>query len=586
MKESITKFDLEAAFKALDTISIPKAEKGIKANKPALTEIFSRKTGFDALMEEYYDVGSTEELSDAKEAREAEIAKAKLARIEKIVDLDADSPEDLLTSYVGKYIIQCPQCMTLFYKSPEDVEESEEDPNTVNVNEVCQHCGNESGYTLIGKVGAAEPEEAPEDTTDETSELEEPEESSEDTEDNTEDAEDAGSAGEDDEFDLDVELDELDFEIEDDETEEKKEESLESQPHSDTVLMEQLTEDSDLDVSAEDFEKLIKSSEFQRPISDTAARAMMQEFSDSDEEASKQEESLEEGIFDKLKSRNDKAQWILENTLKDFKKLSFNSKGKLQANKENRRFDRFVVVGFTDKFVSGKKITMSPQPTNSNLVIDMERVITKAKYKDADQVAQGWSVMPGNGPAHIYLAKSAKDPEAAFLCSYFEGKLQHDQTEKYYEATKKALGGAKKMVKGRAFDDFYDEEDVEQTEESLNTATISKNLLEDFVSSIENIHENSLSEQLSNHLITNCETIAGFKLQECQYCNNALELTGKVFYCSGKTEKTTYILNEAYQNTDKKIILKGFNKSFDTKVSLIGYAKKSTKTFITESFKA
>ena len=126
MKESITKFDLEAAFKALDDLDTPVAEKGIRANKPALNEIFSRKSKFDALFEEYYDVGSTEELSDAQEAREAEVAKAKLARIEKIVDLDADSPDDLLTSYVGKYIIQCPQCMTLFYKNPEDVETSEE----------------------------------------------------------------------------------------------------------------------------------------------------------------------------------------------------------------------------------------------------------------------------------------------------------------------------------------------------------------------------------------------------------------------------------------------------------------------------
>ena len=136
MKESVTKFDFESAFKALDEIDIPVAEKGIKANRPALTEIFSRKNKFDVLFEEYYDLGSQEELGEAQEAREAEIAKAKLARIEKIVDLDAESPEDLLTSYVGKYIIQCPQCMTLFYKNKEDVVESEEDQTTVNVNEL------------------------------------------------------------------------------------------------------------------------------------------------------------------------------------------------------------------------------------------------------------------------------------------------------------------------------------------------------------------------------------------------------------------------------------------------------------------
>ena len=65
MKESITKFDLESAFKALDEIEIPRAGR-VRANKPALTEIFSRKSKFDALMEEYYDIGSSEGLEDAK----------------------------------------------------------------------------------------------------------------------------------------------------------------------------------------------------------------------------------------------------------------------------------------------------------------------------------------------------------------------------------------------------------------------------------------------------------------------------------------------------------------------------------------
>ena len=238
MKESITKFDLESAFKALDEIEIPKADK-VRANKPALTEIFSHKSKFDSLFEEYYDISSNAGLEDAKEAREAEIAQAKLARIEKIVDLDADSAEDLLTSYVGKLIIQCPQCMTLFYKSEEDVVASEDDPATVNVNEVCQHCGNENGYSLIGKVGEAEPEITEEPATEEV-----PEENLD------LDIEDEGTAEEGSEEDLsfDDELEEFDLELDEvpaEEEEEKKEESfnaVEGQP-----LNEELTDDKELD---------------------------------------------------------------------------------------------------------------------------------------------------------------------------------------------------------------------------------------------------------------------------------------------------------------------------------------------------
>ena len=158
-KESVKKFDLEAAFKALDEIEIPQT-KGIKANRVDLKERFGHKPATETLVEDYYDVSSTEDLKDAKEERDGEIAKAKLARIEKIVDLNAESPEDLLPSYVGKVIMQCPQCMTLFYKNPEDIEPSEENPDVVNLNEPCQHCGNTSGYTLIGKVGAVSEDEA------------------------------------------------------------------------------------------------------------------------------------------------------------------------------------------------------------------------------------------------------------------------------------------------------------------------------------------------------------------------------------------------------------------------------------------
>ena len=219
MKESITKFDLEAAFKALDEIEAPKADK-VKANRPALTEIFSRKSKFDALMEEYYDVNDMSDLDDAKEAREAEVAQAKLARIEKIVDLDAESPEDLLPSYVGKFIMQCPQCMTLFYKNPEDVEASEENPDVVNVNEVCQHCGNEAGYTLVGKVGEATQDEMSEYTEEETVDVMSTDEAGEETLDDSEE-----SISEED-VDLDIELDDLDLDLEDEPEEEKTEESF------------------------------------------------------------------------------------------------------------------------------------------------------------------------------------------------------------------------------------------------------------------------------------------------------------------------------------------------------------------------
>ena len=290
MKDYVTKFDLEAAFKALDEIETPKVGK-VRSNRPALNEIFSRKSKFDALMEEYYDINDMAELDSAKNAREAEVARAKLARIEKIVDLDAESPEDLLPSYVGKFIMQCPQCMTLFYKDPEDVEASEDDPETVNVSEVCQHCGNDAGYTLIGKVGEATEEEAAdvreEQTVDVTSTEEGVEDESEDLGTEMPDEADGG----DEDIELDPELDALDLDAEEDEDEDEQTEKAEEgfNVAGGQLLIEELTEDADLEVSAAEFEELIGSPEFKKPISDNEARAMLGEFNSENGEKVVQE---------------------------------------------------------------------------------------------------------------------------------------------------------------------------------------------------------------------------------------------------------------------------------------------------------
>lgn len=223
-KKTVGKFDLDAAFKALDEIEIPRVTPGSRtiANRINLKERLNAKAAHEVLVEDYYDVNDSTDLEAAKTERDAEIAKAKLARIEKIVDLDAKTEEDILPSYIGKYIIQCPQCMTLFYKNEEDIVESEDNPGTVNINEICQHCGNDSGYSLVGKVDGI--------TSDETANFEGEETATEEIPveeielDAVEDSEDAAEEGE--ELDL-ADLEGLALEDEE-ETAEEEEETNES----------------------------------------------------------------------------------------------------------------------------------------------------------------------------------------------------------------------------------------------------------------------------------------------------------------------------------------------------------------------
>lgn len=632
MKKSVTKFDLEAAFKALDEIAIPKADK-VRANKPALTEIFSRKSKFDALMEEYYDIGSNEGLEDAKEAREAEIAQAKLARIEKIVDLDAESADDLLTSYVGKLIIQCPQCMTLFYKNAEDVEASEDDPSTVNVNEICQHCGNESGYSLIGKVGEATPEEPEEEVT-----SEEPDEELDlEIEDDETVAEDEASGEEEnpeENLDFDADLEDLDFELEDEETseegEEKKEESF-IQPEG-QVLTEELVEEVDFNVSDAEFDKLMGSSEFKKPISDKAVRAMLameeaivEEAKTLDEEmpakeviqpdknkgqdqetASKPvddadavEEPLKEGIKDlfsnikaKLQSRAQKADWLLENALtakgyaelpkKTTKADASNLTAAPSAPDPERQFTHFLVICYeeTQKH-SEQKFTKAPVWDHKLLVPITNKTKKFSKYIGAESYAINAS--SESGPVSIFLANKNSD-NISFLCMFFGGKLvkETDQLEKYFSAVLKKLNDIKPAAKRADKAAEYEIKDEEEVDTSVTTA---KESLDAIFKGLDELQEGVLESMIADSLIEAYGNVAGFRLKSCTYNDSKFMIEGIIHFTSGNTRPTAYAFTTAQTENDK-IAFKGLNEKLGTDKQFIISGRTENKTFIAESFKA
>lgn len=768
MKEYVTKFDLEAAFKALDELDTPAAEKGIRANRPALTEIFSRKSKFDVLMEEYYDVSNSAELTDAKDTREAEIAQAKLARIEKIVDLDAESPDDILPSYVGKFIIQCPQCMTLFYKNQEDIEKSEEDETIVNVNEVCQHCGNETGYMLVGKVDDATPttDSSSQDTgaasTDGDSDGALPDLDDVDVGAIEDDEGTTASEGEEDVEYTDDELDSelaaltLDDDVEDEEAANKtKKEESSFVAHDGVVLTEDVSE---LDISDAEFTALLNSSEFKKPISSAEVAAMLGEFEegygktfndtltegrdlnsvgflrdcakrklsaeayevfnksilaaptdknvndwyvfledvlglsdlaaddwgkalidflenydkDTDprwtgttpipisefdknfkrknvkqaltlksfigkeatmyprEDAWGNEieddntyivkdikddydkgyptvvyvkgkpnevktvsfgyldfgfdfdtknikyESLQEGIFDKL-TRAGKAEWILKNARGNYNNAEFDKNSDLSGGKPV--YNTFLVVGYKGTFADGTEITAAQDYDNDELVFGMNKVESTPKFKNAENLAQGWSMRQGNGPAFIFLAKDATDENAAFLCQYFKGELvktgqkSGDKVDEYLHNIEQDLKGAKKQRKGGA-----DQTVTEKLEAS------NQNEFCAIMENLEDLHEASFEELISNSLIESYKNVAGFRLNECCYHNEKLNINGTVYFLSGNTRNITYSFTEAVCSNDK-ISITGINEKLGADKQFTMTARTENRTLIMESFK-
>ena len=86
-----------------------------------------------------------------------------------IIDVDAETCDDLQVNYVGKIIIECDCCHARLYKDPEDLVlgSSEDGVELFNIEEECPVCHTNSGFRVIGKIepysdDAIKPEEAEE----------------------------------------------------------------------------------------------------------------------------------------------------------------------------------------------------------------------------------------------------------------------------------------------------------------------------------------------------------------------------------------------------------------------------------------
>ena len=98
-----------------------------------------------------------------------------------IIDVEAETNEDLEDSYIGKVILDCCVCHSKLYKDTEDVVIEDD---LANVGEECPFCYANDGYKVVGQVAAF-------DEDDEDKEEEDTEEESEETKEDEEDDEES-----------------------------------------------------------------------------------------------------------------------------------------------------------------------------------------------------------------------------------------------------------------------------------------------------------------------------------------------------------------------------------------------------------
>ena len=117
-------------------------------------------------LEEGITVNINDEDEVKKAKKEVEASEKRDDTVEKIVDVDAESIEELKDSYVGNVILVCNDCMTPRFIKPELLKKDEA-TGLFNVGEACPHCGSENGYKAEGQVAKADVEvdETSKDTT-------------------------------------------------------------------------------------------------------------------------------------------------------------------------------------------------------------------------------------------------------------------------------------------------------------------------------------------------------------------------------------------------------------------------------------
>ena len=537
MKDKITTFDLNAAFKALDDIEMPKSE-GLKPQKAVLDEALSILPKTDCLLEDYYDVRSGEDLKAAEEERRNEVAQAKLDRIEKIIDLDAKTPEDLQGSYAGKIIIQCPQCMELFYKKEEDLVVDEDDPTLVNVGEKCQHCGNTSGYMVIGKVGEVNVAE------DEAKEqaAEEPAENAEEPE-----LSDASILG--------VDPVAAEAEAENDEaaaqSEEAPEEISEEQPE-------------------EQAEEPIEGSE---------------EPAEEPEEPA-EEEPKEEGEEDKKKEESLNDSEVLKGAEKDemhsdnlSKNLTLNEEAGKDLDKQLKLHNEYIdylqkaIKQEEDalKEVENEEIKAAIQRRLDGFKEDLQAALPEAVK---DNLPAEDTKLPEPGEVDVDADSVKADEgdkedspvEESLNKSELLKKAEKDEMHTDLEPENKSLNESGLAEASEVSDSeieelFNSDEFKTPISDSEVERIIAADKNESFkLEDLEDVDDQMLEKCITESLTSVYENVAGFKLGDCSMSDGKLIVEGKINFKSGKSKNTKYIFEQA-DRARKTILLNGLNES-------------------------
>lgn len=115
-------------------------------NSSILNEAFKK---LDLLEEEDFNLSRAGSIEDAQNFVDDEVNDD--VDLLNIIDVDAETEDELQDNYIGDVILECDVCHSMIYKKPEEVQIDEE-TQTVNTSEECPYCMSTDGFKVIGQV--------------------------------------------------------------------------------------------------------------------------------------------------------------------------------------------------------------------------------------------------------------------------------------------------------------------------------------------------------------------------------------------------------------------------------------------------
>ena len=113
----------------------------------------------EALREDVFSLSTKEGAEKAAEFLEKQETEEPVT---KVVDATVTDEEDLKKNYIGDFILQCPVCKTLMYKSPDLLKKTEGTDGVdaeYNEDDACPHCGSKGRFKLVGQVASVDAED-------------------------------------------------------------------------------------------------------------------------------------------------------------------------------------------------------------------------------------------------------------------------------------------------------------------------------------------------------------------------------------------------------------------------------------------